>query len=66
MDLYWIIFLSSDLNAEEALILLHTDEIEEAPNNRDALARLSEDVFFEILSRLPVRSLFYCKHVYRS
>ena len=31
MDLCWIIFLFSDLIAEQALILLHTDEMEEAP-----------------------------------
>ena len=29
MDLCWIIFLFSDLITEEALILLHTDEMEE-------------------------------------
>jgi hypothetical protein len=30
MDLCWIIFLFSDLISEEALIVLHIDEMEEA------------------------------------
>jgi hypothetical protein len=46
LDLCWIIFCFSDLNTEEALILLHTDEMEEAPNKRNALASLPEDVVF--------------------
>jgi hypothetical protein len=58
MDLYWIIFLFSDLIAKQALILLHTDEMEEAPNKRNALANLMDDVFVEILHRLPAQSLF--------
>jgi hypothetical protein len=66
MDLYWIIFLSSDLNTEEALILLHTDEMEVAPNNRDTLARLPDNVVFEILLHLTASSLFCCKCDYRS
>ncbi|XP_066333494.1 uncharacterized protein [Miscanthus floridulus] len=40
--------------------------MEEAPNKRNALASLTEDVVLEILRRLPARSLFYCKCVYRS
>ena len=35
--------------------------MEEAPNNRNALASLVEDVVLEILRRLPARSLFYYK-----
>jgi hypothetical protein len=31
LDLYWIIFLFSDLIIEQALILLHIEKIEEAP-----------------------------------
>jgi len=64
MDLCWIIFLLSDLITKQALILLHAhDEMEEAPNNRNALASLMDDVFVEILHHLPARSLFYCKCV---
>jgi hypothetical protein len=66
MDLCWITFLFNDLINEKALILLHTDEMEDAPNKRNALASLTEDVIFEILHRLPTRSLFCCKYVYRS
>ena len=67
MDLCWIIFLLSDLITEKALILLHAhDEMEEAPNKRNALASLMEDVFVEILHRLPTLSLFCYKCVYRS
>ena len=40
--------------------------MEEAPNKRNALASLMDDVFVEILCRLPVRSLFCCKCVCRS
>ena len=39
---------------EEALIVLHTDEMEEAPNKRNALASLTKDVIFEILRSLLV------------
>jgi hypothetical protein len=66
MDLCWIIFLFSDFITEEALIVLHINEIEEAPNKRNALASLMEDVIFEILSRLPTHSLFCYKCVCRS
>ena len=67
MDLCWIIFLFVDLITEQALILLHAhDEIEEAPNKRNALASLMDDVFVEILRRIPARSLFCYKCVYRS
>jgi hypothetical protein len=66
MDLCWIIFLFSDLITKEALIILHTDEMEEAPNKRNTLASLTKDVIFEILHRLPARSLFYCKCVCHS
>ena len=45
---------------------MHIDEMEEAPNKRNALASLMDDVFVEILCRLPVRSLFCCKCVCRS
>ena len=58
MDICWIIFLFSDLITEEALIVLHTYEMEEAPNKRNSLASLTEDVILEILRRLPDRSLF--------
>ena len=71
MDLCWIIFLFGDLITKEALILLHNDnhrlfEMEAAPNNRNALASLTEDLVLEILHRLPARSLFSCKCVYRT
>ena len=66
MDLCWIIFLFSDLITKEALIVLHTDETEEPPNKRNALASLTEDVVFEIPSCLPVSSLFCYKCVCRS
>ena len=66
MDLCWIIFLISDLITEEALIVLHTNEMEEAPNKSNALANLTVDVIFEILCRLPALSLFCCKYVCRS
>ena len=46
MDLCQIIFLFSDLITKEALIILHIDEMEEAPNKRNALACLTEDVIF--------------------
>ena len=59
MDLYWIIFLLSDLITEQALILLHAhNEMEEASNKRNALASLMDDVFVKILRRLPACSLF--------
>ena len=67
MDLCWIIFLLSDLITEQALILLHAhNEVEEAPNKRNALASLMDDVFVEILHRLIACCLFCCKCVYRS
>ena len=67
MDLCWIIFLLSDLIIEKALILLHAhDEMKEAPNKRNALASLMDDVFVEILRHLTAYSLFCCKCVYRS
>ena len=71
MDLCRIIFLFSDLITKEALILLHNDDrrifqMEAAPNNRNTLASLTEDLVLEILHRLPARSLFSCKCVYRS
>ena len=52
MDLCWIIFLFSDLVTEEALIVLHTDEMEEASNKRNALASLTKDVVFECCNDL--------------
>jgi len=62
IDFCWIIFLLSDLITKQALILLHAhDEMEEAPNKRNALASLTKDVVFEILHRLPARSLFCYK-----
>jgi hypothetical protein len=71
MNLYRIIFLYSDLITKEALILLHNDdrrffEMEVAPNNRNALASLTEDLVLDILHHLPTRSLFSYKCVYRS
>jgi hypothetical protein len=45
---------------------MHTDEMEEVPNKRSALASLMDDVFVEILRRLLARSLFYYKCVCRS
>ena len=66
MDLCWIIFLLRDLITKKALIVLHTDEMEEASNKRNALASLMKDVIFEILHHLPARSLFYYKCVCRS
>ena len=66
LDLYWIIFLFSDLIIEDAPIILHTDKMEEASNKRNELASLTEDVIFEILRHLPARSLFCYKCIYRS
>ena len=66
MDLCRIIFLFSDLITDQALILLHTDKMEEAPNKRNALASLIDDAIVEILYYLPAYSLFYCKCVCRS
>ena len=66
MDLYWIIFLFDDLITEQALILLHTEKMEEAANKRNTLASLMDDVFVEILRHLPARSLFCYKCVCRS
>jgi hypothetical protein len=68
MDICQIIFLFSDLITKEALILLHTNDrrlfkMEVAPNNRNALASLTEDVVLEILRRLPARSLLCYKCV---
>ena len=40
--------------------------MEEAPNKRNALASLTEDVVLEILHHLPACSLFCYKCVYRS
>ena len=40
--------------------------MEVAPNNRNALASLTEDVVLEILCCLPARSLLCCKCVCRS
>ena len=60
MDLCWIIFLLSDLITNQVLILLHTNKMKEAPNKRNALASLTEDVVLEILCHLPAHSLFYC------
>ena len=45
---------------------MHTDEMEEAPNKRNTLASLMDDVYLEILRRLPARSLFCYKCVYCS
>jgi hypothetical protein len=45
---------------------LSTNELEEAPNKRNALASLMYDVVVEIFRRLLARSLFYYKCVYRS
>jgi hypothetical protein len=36
---------------------MHIDEIEEAPNKRNALASLMDGIFVEVLCRLPTRSL---------
>ena len=44
IDLCWIIFLFSGIISEQALILLHTDEMEEVPNKRNTLASLMDDV----------------------
>jgi hypothetical protein len=71
MDLCRIIFLFGDVITKEALILLHNDDhrffkMEAAPNNRNALAGLTEDVVLEILHRLPARSLVCYKCVCRS
>ena len=67
MDLCWISFLLNDLITEQALILLHAhDEMEEAPNKRNVLASLMDDVFVEILCYLPAHSFFCYKCVSRS
>ena len=66
MHLCWIIFLFSDLITEQALILLHTDEMDKVPNKRNVLAGLTDDAIVEILHRLLARSLFCCKCVCRS
>ena len=57
LDLCWIIFLFSDLI---------TEEMEEAPNKRNALASLTDDIVVKILRRLLARSVFCCKCVCRS
>ena len=44
LDLCWIIFLFSDLI---------TDEMEEGPNKRNALASLTDNAVVQILRRLP-------------
>jgi hypothetical protein len=66
MDLCWIIFLFSDLITNQALILLHKDKMEEAPNKRNALASLTDDAVVEILHYLSARSLFCCECVCHS
>ena len=71
MDLCWIIFLFIDLITKEALILLHNDDrrlfkMEATPNNRNALASLTEDLVLEIIHHIPAYSLFSYKCVYRS
>jgi hypothetical protein len=66
MNLCWIIFLFSDHITEQALILLHIDEMKEAPKERNALANHTDDVIVEILRHLLARSLFYCTCVCRS
>ena len=67
LDLCWIIFLLSDLVTKQALILLHAhDEMEEAPNKRNAMASLMDNVFVDILHCLPFCSLFCCKCVCHS
>ena len=45
---------------------MHTDKMEEAPNKRNLLASLMDNVFIEILHYLPTLSLFYYKCVCRS
>ena len=45
---------------------MHTNKMEEAPNKMNTLASLMDNVFVEILRRLPARSLFCCKCGYRS
>jgi hypothetical protein len=40
--------------------------MEEAPNKRNAVPSLANDVVLEILCCLPIRSLLYCKCVCRS
>ena len=40
--------------------------MKETPNKRNALVSLTEDVVFEILRRLPARSLFCCKCICHS
>ena len=40
--------------------------MEAAPNNRNALASLTEDLVLEILRRVPTRSLLCYKYVCRS
>jgi hypothetical protein len=58
IDLCWIIFLLGDLITEEALIVLHTDEIEEAPNKRNTLASLTEDVILRSSTTSPPAPCF--------
>jgi hypothetical protein len=70
--LHWWIFVGLFSSSVISLLsklssyCMHTDKIEEAPNKMNALASLMDDVFVEILHRLPARSLFCCKCVYRS
>ena len=45
---------------------MHIDEMEEAPNKRNALASLMDDVFVKILHHPSACSLFCCKCVCRS
>jgi len=66
LDLCWIIFLFSDFITEQALILMHIDKMEEAPNKRNTLDSLTDDAIVEILRHLLARSLFCCKYVCHS
>ena len=66
---WWIfvgLFSSSVISLLSKLSSYYTDEMGEAPNKWNALASLTDDAIVEILHRLPVRSLFYCKCVCRS
>jgi hypothetical protein len=41
-------------------------EMEAVPNQRNAMAILTDDLLLDILRHVPLRSLFSCKCVYRS
>ena len=70
--LHWWIFVGLFSSSVISLLsklssyCMHTDKMEEASNKRNVLASLMDNVFVEIVRRLPAHSLFCCKCVCRS